>query len=152
MFASIALTVLAAVASAAPITTPSVIGNSFAAADIAPSTTFSSVAQSTGDATYYATGLGACGWTNTDDEHIVALNVADWTNEACGQYVDITGPNGVQKARIVDKCPGCASGDLDLSPSLFQALFGDLGIGRTTMTWRYSGEKFPEAAPNFPTL
>lgn len=153
MFASIAFTVLAAVASAAPVTVP--VGNSFAAADIVPSTTFAAAAQSAGEATYYATGLGACGWTNTEDEMVVALNVHDWTNEACGQYVEITDSTtgNVQKARIVDKCPGCASGDLDMTEKLFSALSnGNTDQGRFKMTWHYTGEKYPEAAPNFPTL
>ena len=30
--------------------------------------------RSSGRATYYAVGLGACGWTNSGNENVVALN------------------------------------------------------------------------------
>jgi expansin (peptidoglycan-binding protein) len=39
-------------------------------------------------------------------------------------------------ATIMDLCPGCAYGDLDMSPSLFQN-FADPDVGTFAMTWEY---------------
>ena len=36
--------------------------------------------------------------------------------------------------RVVDQCPGCAHGDLDLSPQAFQVL-APLAQGRIPITW-----------------
>jgi expansin (peptidoglycan-binding protein) len=38
---------------------------------------------------------------------------------ACGAYLDITGPLGSVQAEIVDHCPGCTVGQLDLSRAAF---------------------------------
>jgi expansin (peptidoglycan-binding protein) len=96
---------------------------------------------STGTATYYAVGLGACGWTNGDSEHVVALNSPQYGNGAnCGKAVKITNTKTgtVQSAKIVDLCPGCASGDLDMSPTLFGALNnGDMDAGVFPISWDF---------------
>ncbi|KAF2166805.1 hypothetical protein M409DRAFT_36673 [Zasmidium cellare ATCC 36951] len=86
----------------------------------------------TGDLTYYAVGLGACGWTNTQDEKIVAVAEAIFdsynngnpnANPLCGKYVSITGVDGSQyQAKIVDRCPGCEKADLDLSEDFFNTV------------------------------
>jgi hypothetical protein len=48
-----------------------------------------------GRATYYATGLGACGGTNTDSDMIVALNApqygSGYPGPECGKQVQIHG-------------------------------------------------------------
>lgn len=55
----------------------------------------------------------------------------------CGQCIEISGPKGVVKVRVVDRCPVCAAGDLDLSPTAFQQAVGELGIGRHTVSWKF---------------
>jgi expansin (peptidoglycan-binding protein) len=37
----------------------------------------------------------------------------------CGAYLTITGPRGTVQAEIVDVCPGCSAGQLDLSTAAF---------------------------------
>lgn len=37
----------------------------------------------------------------------------------CGAYLDITGPRGSVRTEIVDMCPGCTAGQLDLSSAAF---------------------------------
>ncbi|WP_225730315.1 MULTISPECIES: expansin EXLX1 family cellulose-binding protein [unclassified Nocardia] len=42
--------------------------------------------------------------------------------EPCGGYLDIHGPLGDVRAFIVDRCPGCAPGQLDLSIAAFDQI------------------------------
>jgi expansin len=37
----------------------------------------------------------------------------------CGAYLTVTGPRGTVQAEIVDMCPGCSAGQLDLSTAAF---------------------------------
>ncbi|KAG2203692.1 hypothetical protein INT46_001722 [Mucor plumbeus] len=97
-----------------------------------------------GDATYYGTGLGSCGWTSKDSEYIVALNHGQMANGAnsnknpnCGRSITATGPKGSVTVKIVDTCPGCANGDLDLSPAAF-AKIADMAAGRVPVSWSWS--------------
>ncbi|CAF4322269.1 unnamed protein product, partial [Rotaria sordida] len=41
------------------------------------------------------------------------------------------------RVRVVDRCPGCPYGGLDLSPAAFQRIVGDLsqGVGQVTWEW-----------------
>lgn len=38
---------------------------------------------------------------------------------ACGSYLDVTGPDGTVRAEVVDLCPGCSGGGLDMSEAAF---------------------------------
>ncbi|CDR98905.1 hypothetical protein [Sporisorium scitamineum] len=102
--------------------------------------------RSSGQATYYAAGLGACGWTNSGSDFIVAMNAPEWNGGAnCGKTITITNTqNGnTQQAQVVDLCPGCSWGSLDMSTSLFSALNnGNMDAG-ATYTKTYS----PSATP-----
>ncbi|KAG8681567.1 hypothetical protein FRC11_000960 [Ceratobasidium sp. 423] len=90
-----------------------------------------------GSATYFAPGLGACGGTNGPAEHIVALNVAQWDGGAhCWHHVMIQAYGKQVEAAIVDQCPGCSWGDLDMAPGLFTE-FAPLDVGRFGITWWY---------------
>ncbi|KAK1925923.1 RlpA-like double-psi beta-barrel-protein domain-containing protein-containing protein, partial [Papiliotrema laurentii] len=96
---------------------------------------------SSGKATYYAVGLGACGWTNSDSEYVVAMNAPQYSSGTCGQNIQITNPSTgkTQTAKIVDLCPGCSNGDLDMSPTLFSYLNdGNMDAGVFQMTWSYA--------------
>ena len=93
-----------------------------------------------GDATYYTTadGSGACLYDKTTDVHIAALNVGDWDGSAwCGACVDVTAASGnTARVRIVDECPDCAPGQLDLHPDAF-ALLAPKEQGRVAITWNF---------------
>ncbi|KAI0156785.1 RlpA-like double-psi beta-barrel-protein domain-containing protein-containing protein [Xylariaceae sp. FL1272] len=111
----------------------------FAAAGnaLAAPTTTSSIANRsyTGDITYYEPGLGACGETNTDSEDVVALSTADYDGN-CGKTITITKDGNTAQAKVVDKCPSCASGSIDVSSTVFTQL-ADLSVGRTTVSWSF---------------
>ena len=96
--------------------------------------------QHSGDGTFYtfADGTGACGYDKTTDVHIAALNVSDWANSAwCGACADVTGPNGnAIRVRIVDECPDCAEGQLDLHPDAFAEL-AKTSEGRIMIDWTF---------------
>jgi len=94
----------------------------------------------TGDATFYtfANGTGACLFDQTTDIHIAALNAADWANSAwCGACADLSGPNGTTvRVRIVDECPDCSPGQLDLHPDAF-AVLAPKEQGRIQISWSF---------------
>ncbi|KAI9608456.1 hypothetical protein H4Q26_004638 [Puccinia striiformis f. sp. tritici PST-130] len=84
-----------------------------------------------GKATYFAPGTGACGGTNSESDLIVAMNQAQYEGGSqCGKTVSIKNEASGKsvQAKVVDECPGCSHGSLDLSPSTFQAL-GDMNAG-----------------------
>jgi expansin (peptidoglycan-binding protein) len=66
---------------------------------------------------------------------VAAMNHTDYTGAAwCGACVLVTGPSGDVTVRIVDSCPGCKVGDLDLSKEAF-AKIAPLSAGRVKITW-----------------
>jgi expansin len=93
-----------------------------------------------GEATYYdfADGSGNCSFPATpEDLRVAAMNAVDYASSAaCGACVAITGPKGQVSVRIVDQCPGCPQGDIDLSPEAFEQI-ADLSAGRVDIEWRY---------------
>jgi expansin (peptidoglycan-binding protein) len=91
-----------------------------------------------GEATYYAAnGTGACGFpASPSDLFVTAMNKAQYTKSVCGKCVSVTGPKGTVKVRIVDLCPGCAFGGLDLSEQAF-AKISPLSAGRVKITWSF---------------
>lgn len=91
-----------------------------------------------GIATYYnATGDGACTFgVSPQDLMVAALNAPEYNNAAfCGAYVSVTGPKGTVVVRIVDLCPECKAGHLDLSQEAF-AKIADLPQGLVPITWQ----------------
>lgn len=75
-------------------------------------------------ATYYDPGLGACGDYNGGSEMVVAMNAPAWNGGSdCGRWVRITASNGkTVQAKVVDLCPVCGVGSLDLSRPAFNAI------------------------------
>lgn len=98
-------------------------------------------AQHGGEATYYdfADGSGNCGFPATPNDLMVgAMNHVDYAASAvCGACVRIDGPNGSVDVRIVDQCPECPEGDIDLSPEAF-AHIAAIEAGRVPITWQYT--------------
>lgn len=86
-------------------------------------------ALTSGRFTYYTPGLGACGQTHSESDLVVALNAADFdpstpngnpnNNPLCGRRIRASYNGKSVDVTLVDRCPGCNSGDLDLSPSAF---------------------------------
>ncbi len=85
---------------------------------------------------YYATGAGACSFDPLpDDLMVAAMNAPEYDNAAvCGSYVRVAGPRGKVDVRIVDLCPECLAGHLDLSLEAF-ARIADPVDGRVPITW-----------------
>ncbi|KZV96495.1 hypothetical protein EXIGLDRAFT_609113 [Exidia glandulosa HHB12029] len=97
-----------------------------------------------GRGTWYMTGQGACGETSRDSEHVVAISHTQYihpgeTKTSCFRMVRITNlENGkIAPARIVDMCPGCSHGSLDMSQGLFEALSADGGLGEGVLSIKW---------------
>ncbi|KAL1918767.1 uncharacterized protein VTP21DRAFT_2789 [Calcarisporiella thermophila] len=95
-----------------------------------------------GDGTFYDVGLGACGSTNSNSDMVAALNAPQFGSgnngaPSCGKKVEVSGPKGKVTVTVVDKCPGCAHGDLDLSPAAFQKI-ADQAQGRVPISWQWA--------------
>lgn len=91
-----------------------------------------------GVATYYAaTGDGACSFgPSPNDLNVAAMDQPEWNGSAvCGECVAITGPKGSVTVRIVDLCPECEPGHLDLSQQAF-AQIADVSAGKVPITWK----------------
>jgi expansin (peptidoglycan-binding protein) len=109
------------------------------APDAAPAVPCESAAEHAGEGTYYdADGSGNCSFDpSPDDLRVAAMNQTDYDDSAaCGACAAIDGPGGSITVRIVDRCPECAPGDVDLSAEAF-AMIADPHAGRVEITWRY---------------
>lgn len=96
-------------------------------------------AEHEGEGTFYAaTGAGNCSFEATPhDLDVGAMNHTDYANSAvCGSCVEVTGPNGSVRIRIVDRCPECAPGDIDLSREAF-AKIAEPRLGRVPIQWHF---------------
>jgi expansin (peptidoglycan-binding protein) len=86
-----------------------------------------------GRITYYNPGTGACGQTHTDADFVVALSKYDFDpytpdgnpnhNTLCGKYIRVSYNGKTVDVMVVDRCEGCNSGDIDLSPAAFRKSF-----------------------------
>jgi expansin (peptidoglycan-binding protein) len=91
-----------------------------------------------GIATYYsATGAGNCGFPATpNDLMVAAMNNVEYDNAKwCGAFVRVDGRKGSVMVRIVDRCPGCGEGHLDLSREAF-AMIDEIPLGRVPISWQ----------------
>ncbi len=95
-------------------------------------------AEHSGEGTYYdADGSGNCSFDPSADRMVAAINEADYGGSApCGACAEVEGPAGTTTVRIVDRCPGCALGDLDLSVEAFEMIAAK-EEGRVDILWRY---------------
>ena len=86
---------------------------------------------------YNADGTGSCSFDASAERRVAAIGAADYAKAAwCGACVEVTGPDGRTVAvRIVDKCPACKPGELDLSREAF-AVIAPLEAGRVAISWR----------------
>lgn len=94
-------------------------------------------AAESGDGTYYAAdGTGNCSFDATpDDLMVAAMNGPDYANAAwCGACLAVTSGATTVVVRVVDQCPGCQHGDLDLGEQAF-AMLAPVSAGRIPITW-----------------
>jgi expansin (peptidoglycan-binding protein) len=93
-----------------------------------------------GDGTYYASAdnSGNCMFSaSPSDLYFGAMNQTDYASSAaCGMCAQVTGPDGTIFIHIVDRCPECKPGDIDLSTSAFAKL-AELSLGRVPIQWVY---------------
>jgi len=92
----------------------------------------------TGRGTFYgATGAGNCSYPASSNLMVGAMNQLDYGNsQACGAYLEVTGPSGKTiTIRVVDRCPECAAGAIDLSRQAFAELAAP-STGQITIHWR----------------
>ncbi|KAK4249305.1 RlpA-like double-psi beta-barrel-protein domain-containing protein-containing protein [Corynascus novoguineensis] len=99
-----------------------------------------------GDITYFALGLGACGFDDSGKDHsenIVAVSsqlmgAQSNGNPMCGKSITISANGKTVNALVHDKCPSCAPGDIDASEKIFLELFDSLDVGRTQIEWWFN--------------
>ncbi|KAG7091843.1 hypothetical protein E1B28_008246 [Marasmius oreades] len=98
-----------------------------------------------GDATFYAPSLGACGITNTANELVAAVAATIFdnfpgatgnpnTNPICGVRAVVTFQDKSVTVLIVDRCEGCGTTGINLSPTAFQFL-APLELARIPVQW-----------------
>lgn len=94
-------------------------------------------ARVSGKATFYAaTGAGNCSFDKVSTPLVVALGPADYrSGAACGGYLDVTGPKGSVRVKVVDQCPECAAGHIDLSREAFTKIANPVD-GIVPVIWR----------------
>lgn len=109
----------------------------------------------TGSSTFYGGNLagGNCMFTTyTLPKGIygTAFSGQPWDDAAnCGACIEITGPSGTPiVAMIVDQCPECTKGHLDLFPDAFTAVGGTDGIVDTSYKFVECGISSPITLKN----
>jgi len=100
----------------------------------------------TGDLTYYAPGLGACGVTSSNSDKIVAIShtvfdaVSVGSNPnadpLCGKKIRARRDNKSVDLTVVDRCTGCKPTDLDVTIDTF-AMLADVNLGRVSVEWNW---------------
>lgn len=99
-----------------------------------------------GDITYYALGMGSCGFDDSGKDHsdnIVAVSsqlmgIQSNGNPMCDKTITIRANGKTIQATVRDKCPSCAPGDIDGSEKMFIELFGSLDAGRQKIEWWFN--------------
>lgn len=90
-----------------------------------------------GMATHYdSVDGGNCSLPAAPADHLdVALSEVEYgTGDACGGYLDVTGPNGSVRVLITNRCPECQVGHIDLSKTAF-ARIAPLEAGQVDVTY-----------------
>jgi len=91
--------------------------------------------------TFYAVGLGACGQVSQPSDFIVALNTpqfgSGYPGPNCFKKITMEFGGKTTTATIMDECPGCPYGGLDLSIGLF-TFFAPESVGVLYGTWFFS--------------
>jgi expansin (peptidoglycan-binding protein) len=91
-----------------------------------------------GTATHYVlSGTGNCSYPSPPADGLyVALSPSEYDGAAaCGGYVEVSGPDGSVSAEVIDQCPPCAAGHIDLSEAAFSRI-APLSAGLVSVTYR----------------
>ncbi|MFC8846353.1 MULTISPECIES: expansin EXLX1 family cellulose-binding protein [unclassified Micromonospora] len=92
-----------------------------------------------GKATFYdSKGAGGnCSYPSAPANRLyVALGPSEYAaGAACGGHLDVTGPKGTVRVLVMDQCPECAAGHLDLSREAF-ARIADPVQGIVSVSYR----------------
>jgi expansin len=92
-----------------------------------------------GTATHYVlAGLPNCSYPSPPaNDLFVALPPPQYDGAAaCGGYLTITGPDGSVTVQVIDQCPDCAAGHIDLSEPAFAEL-APLSAGLINVRYQY---------------
>lgn len=107
-------------------------------------------AKKQGDMTYYAPGMGSCGYDDSDPKMNVVAVSKEWflgvspntnsgvnqpTNPLCDKTITISAKGKKTTAVIRDSCPGCLPTSIDVTEAAFLEIFGSLDVGRGEVTW-----------------
>ncbi|KAI1815281.1 RlpA-like double-psi beta-barrel-protein domain-containing protein-containing protein [Poronia punctata] len=102
--------------------------------------------ENSGQLTYYAPGLGACGVYSSESDAVVAISTALFdpqtpngnpnNNALCGRQIQINRDGRSVVVAVEDRCVGCAENDLDVPVAIFQQL-ANVDDGRVDMTWHW---------------
>ena len=101
-----------------------------------------------GTATHYVlSGLPNCSYPSPPaNDLFVALPPSEYDGAAaCGGYLTVTGPDGSVTVQVIDQCPDCAAGQIDLSEPAFAKL-APLGAGLINVHFQYLADP-PLAGP-----
>ena len=95
-----------------------------------------------GKATYYyfnpTKQVGSCSFKNSQITPFLvgAINDEEYGKaDYCGACVEIQGPKGSVKVQIVDRCPACKPGDIDLNAEAFDSI-ASRAQGRVSISWK----------------
>ena len=95
--------------------------------------------QTSGEATHYelaSGGMGNCSYPSPPAGQLyVALPPPEYGGSAaCGSYLQVSGPDGSVTVEVVDQCPECQAGHIDLSEQAF-AKIAPLSAGLVPVTY-----------------
>jgi expansin (peptidoglycan-binding protein) len=92
-----------------------------------------------GKATYFdlGDGPGNCSFPSPPaNDLFVALGDVQYAGAAaCGSYLDVTGPKGKVRVKVIDSCPPCGPGHVDLSRTAFTRIADEV-VGVVPITYR----------------
>jgi hypothetical protein len=88
------------------------------------------------EATHYVLqGLPNCSYTPPANGLYAALPASEYASAAqCGGYLEVSGPDGSVTVKVIDQCPECAAGHIDLSETAFARL-APLSAGLITVSY-----------------
>ncbi|KAF9929170.1 hypothetical protein BGZ65_005918 [Modicella reniformis] len=89
-----------------------------------------------GRATYYnPDGKGSCG-DELSNNMVAALNGSQMKKDICGKSIKVTYEGKSVVVKVLDTCPGCPKGAVDLSEAAFKQL-ADLDKGVIQVAWSF---------------
>lgn len=95
-----------------------------------------------GEGTYYdgvaGGSFGNCSLNVASGDYMhCAINTVDYNNALpCGAYIRVYGAKGSVDLQVVDRCPECKKGDIDMTREAF-AQIDDVVKGRVPITWEF---------------